>query len=1392
MLIQDGSIVRALTGAILVLACGIATTSYASQTENLGMSIPPAPGAITIDGNLDDWDLSGGIFACDNVEHARDSVSVWCFAMYDEHNIYLAAHFRDPTPMSNTGQTGAELMPFNSDSLQVRFITRAGTERERVTHLTGWQGKGGKEVIDLTYGRDFHGGNVADAKNNGAQQAFKKDADGKGYVQEIALPWELITSDGKAMGAGEKFNLTWEANFSVREGTRLSIKDCFSPNVKIDRIFTFNAYSTWGWATLEPKGKFGPRPVRLADGREFSVTIENGVPIVAWEGLVRDAASLGNKVIAFEMPQDGFVSLIIRSADGTVVRQLVNGQVFKAGQHEVRWDGLTTPTYQTPGDPVPPGEYEWSAIFHTGVGLRLRGFASNAGRTPWDDGPTSNWGGDQGPPSYCATDGERVYLGWHQAEAGKGLLACDSGGNVLWHNNRGGFGGGRLLAADRDTVYNFDGNVLYRLDAKTGDFTFWEGTQSTDINIAKLWDNPAGHPDAPAGMTARDGKLYLSFNSPWFLRTDITDWRGFLARIQEEGSAEKNTAGKMIWNAPGMNEEARNRLSRFVKAENPDQKILEAQPFVTEDVRDIVVRSLVGMQKHGAFLSSDREPADEEETAWQVRRLIEERYGAFIAKAAAPAVVVLDGATGKVLNSIEVVRPSEIKATGDGRLLAISGGSDVVELNLKEGSARKVIEGISGAKALAVGDDGTIYVGVGAPDNQVRVYDSSGKFLRAIGRPGGRPLLGAWVADGLAFINSLAIDAQGQLWVVERDDYPKRISTWDPKTGKLLKEFFGPTHYGASGGAINPEDANIMAGEGCEWRLDPKTGRAQCLGVFAREQGDGAIYGRGGNGKTYLLVSQHDALRIYERLGDGQFALRSGIFVKWKERSTTFWSDENGDAQQQPDELRTFPTVIKCGGGWYINATRDMTLFGGTIAKDDAFTEALLLKVTGFTPCGAPIYDPDLAPRLPRGFGPILGSPDGRLVLYRGSDADAMFRCYDVATGKLLWTYPNPFAGVHGSHAAPPPMPGLIRGSLGIVGSAQLPDPVGAVWAINTNVGEWHLLTEKGYYLTKLFEGDPTKMKFPPNAEPGAILDHCPPGLGGEDFGGSFMQTSDGQVLAQAGKVGLWNVQVTGLESVKALASGRLTISEQDVSDARDFREQLLQPRRVAPSVIVRRKTIAFTGDFMADFEGTTIMSYRKQDDAAVRSAMAWDDQHLYVAWEVQDATPWTNSATEVESMYLEGDTVDLQLGTDPKASKERGEAVAGDLRLSIGNFKGTPSGVIYRRVSDVKKPKTFASGVTRQTWDYVDTAKDLVINVTNLGESAYLVEAAIPLAALGLKPESNLSIQGDVGVTHGDPSGSRTRLRTYWANQKTGIVDDAVFELQLEPRNWGTMTFQP
>ncbi len=119
---------------------------------------------------------------------------------------------------------------------------------------------------------------------------------------------------------------------------------------------------------------------------------------------------------------------------------------------------------------------------------------------------------------------------------------------------------------------------------------------------------------------------------------------------------------------------------------------------------------------------------------------------------------------------------------------------------------------------------------------------------------------------------------------------------------------------------------------------------------------------------------------------------------------------------------------------------------------------------------------------------------------------------------------------------------------------------------------------------------------------------------------------------------------------------------------------------------------------------------------------------------------------------------------------------------------------MLYRTVSDEKKLRSFTSGViAHYSMDYVDVIPDAQIKVTpRPDKKGYTVEATIPWSALKFTPVAGLKYQGDFGVTYGNESGSRTRLRVYWSNQETGLVDDAVFELKLVPRNWGTVVFQP
>ncbi|MBC8425834.1 hypothetical protein H8E07_17120, partial [bacterium] len=774
------------------------------------------------------------------------------------------------------------------------------------------------------------------------------------------------------------------------------------------------------------------------------------------------------------------------------------------------------------------------------------------------------------------------------------------------------------------------------------------------------------------------------------------------------------------------------------------------------------------------------------------RRFIEKAFEADMTPMKMNFLAVLDAQTGKVIKLIDVDKPRFVRAVNDTLVYVVSDRRNILAVDPAAGTVKTVIKDLQDAFGVTPDEKGQLYVSVQKPDHQVKIFSADGKPVGAIGRKGGRPALGAWVQDGVLNPTGLVVDKEGKLWVAEANETPKRFSVWqaragaDKKGGAFLKEFFGPTHYGASGGAINPRDPNIMAGEGCEWRIDPATGRDVCLGTFENHFAGVALYAEGSNGKLYLVTgSRETGLSIRERLGDAKFALRGSIVTNPKEKKTVFWADANGDEQQQPDELTTHPAALTMTGylDWSLNMNGDLTLYAN----------GLQFKVADFTKCGAPRYDVAGARKIAGFGGGALSTPDNRKVVVTD---ERYFECYDTADGRLLWKYPNTFSGVHGSHKAPPPEVGLIRGAFGLVGNALLPKPVGGIWAINGNIGEWHVLTEDGFYLTRLFQGDGFKIQWPDQAVPGAILDNVPPGLGGEDFGGSMRQGADGKVYVQAGKTGLWNVEVTGLDTIREIPGGKVAMTDDDVKTAQTFREKQMQVAVGNKKYAVRKATVAFSGNLDADFKDFQEAEkpwFERQAGSRVRVAMAHDEANLYVGWEVQDDTPWVNGADAPEFLYARGDTVDLQLGTDPAADQKRGEPVKGDLRLSIGNFKGQPTAVVYRKVADEKKPKTFSSGVVKEyVMDSVVVLAEAKVSVkVDAQGKHYVVEAAIPLASLGLKVTDGLILRGDLGATHGDKSGNDTMLRTHWNNQTTGIVNDEVFELRMEPKNWGELKFR-
>ncbi len=1395
----------------------------AVETENHTSRILPAPGEVFIDGKTDDWDLSGGTFACGDLERYREQFGVWLHLMYDEENLYILGRWNDPTPLNNP-QSSKGGYGFKGDCLQVRMIFNWGKEDERVTHMTAWQDKDGILTADLAYGRDFKGGNVPNITEESGQHAVaiidpEKRDDAVTYIQEIAIPWKLIASTDWKPEAGASFRLTVEPNFTLDGGKRLTIKDLlYNPQGKPNRIFSFRTYSDWAIATLMENGSVDPQPLVTAMGDELDVKMQDGKPVVDWSPLLENQRLPGHKTIKFDMPFDGKVSMVIKNSDAEIVRHLLSDAAYKKGEHTVNWDGLATPMWKTPTDILPAGEYTWEAIaYDSSYKLTLNGWVDCHG-VPWTGGQGDSWGGDHGAPKSITSYKDTMIMGWGGSEAGFGLIATDKKGRKLWHSAKGPTARGpKRLVVDGDDVIGYDYNI-FKIKAEDGEFGVFARNNLAFVYPNEFWDDKAApegdvFPAKPDSLDADNGIIYVGFANSDIIKEQIKDTKKIAEFLVSGNPIAEDFFAELYGTSDSAQKKYKRQLQDYVDGKLAGRNLENLENKLSGSYSIINKRFL---------RDSELFPENSKLTGLALQKanlaMLSEKMGDVFKPIRTDFILKLDKDSGKIVGFFDIPAPTYICAVNKDLLYVISDSSKILAVNPDTGKYNTVLEE-ENLKAVALDPQGNLAVVMDNPVNQVVVYSTKGKELRPIGIKGGRPRLGPWQKDGMYNPEDIAFDSDGRMWIMEHDRSPKRVSVWNYSTGKNVDEFFGPTHYGASGGCINPLDPKLMISSGVEYRLD-EDGRGHALQVITDYPASTfSTYVLPDNGKLYWVRVQAkygkrpQVFEVFEKKKDGTFVIRSSVNIS-DDGSTEFWSDKNGDQKIDSGEVKSVPYDIKLSGIWWLNMdARNFTLAGVANPVDKTKSaKVFAYSLSGYTKCGAPVWNTDNPQELdytyltdkngnqvPKGqnYGNFMPSLDNSTLLSlhggssRGGTNRAMLECFDMKTGERKWWYPNMWGHVHGGHRAPPPEPGLFQAAYGIIGQFVHP-VVGNVWVVNTDKGVWHMISESGFYVGSVFQTDPMSRKFPENAVVGADMTSAPPGSGGEDFGGSVIQTKDGSVLIQSGKIAAWNLSIDGLDSITNIGSGKLTIKPSEIALAEKEYENQLQTAAGKKMLIVENKSINFTGNVAKDFGGKPL-EYSKGTKTGVQTWVAYDSKKLYLAYEVNDPTPWVNTAGDFVTMYQSGDTVDFQFGADLKADRKRTKAAKGDLRLSVGNYKGTPTAVLYRKVWDEKKPREFTSGVIGSyIMDYVSVVESVEIKV-NVDENKklYTVEIAVPFAELGFTPDQTALYKADFGVTHGSTSGAKTDIRTYWSNQQTGLVDDAVYELMMQPQNWGELKFK-
>lgn len=426
-----------LVRPLLVLACCAAL--FAEQSDNHVINAVPVPGAVVVDGALSEWDLSGGIPICRDVLTQMGSYSATVAMMYDADALYVGVDWFDPTPMMNNYDPRFDVdlrHCFHSDSIQLHFKT--DIERK----VIGWRftkgGVPGVCVLDGWFPWD-------DSKpipyidgiaKLGIAEAFTLKPDGKGYVQEMRIPWTAMVASGTAYVAGQEFACMLDLVWGPESGKGWPV------NHLMDLVEPGANHAGWFWEVRPIYGKVALSPVGHLD-----------LPVPAFIANAKDnrqhqQLTAGPVALPYTMPFDGFATVVVEDAQGRRVKNLVGMAPRGPGEQAEHWDCT-----DEAGNIVAEGTYRYRGLLHQGIDPTYAATYGTPGSPPWDsaDG-TGAWLSDHCAPRAAAAGGnDMLVFGAERAESGCALIGIGADGRKRWGDS--GLVGVYALAADAEYAY---------------------------------------------------------------------------------------------------------------------------------------------------------------------------------------------------------------------------------------------------------------------------------------------------------------------------------------------------------------------------------------------------------------------------------------------------------------------------------------------------------------------------------------------------------------------------------------------------------------------------------------------------------------------------------------------------------------------------------------------------------------------------------------------------------------------------------------------------------------------------------------------------------------------------------------------------------------------------
>lgn len=748
-----------------------------------------------------------------------------------------------------------------------------------------------------------------------------------------------------------------------------------------------------------------------------------------------------------------------------------------------------------------------------------------------------------------------------------------------------------------------------------------------------------------------------------------------------------------------------------------------------------------------------------------------------------------DAKTGNLKATFTVPSPGAIAALKDGALAVLSDNKLAI---LRDGKLTPLTaEHLDQPQDVAVDAAGNLYVSNQGKLQNVSVFSAEGKYLRSIGKEGGRPWKGNYDSASMLCPTSMTIDPKGRLWVTETIDAPKRISVWNVQTGALEKEFFGGAHY-SSFSWMDPEHPDEVYCDNVFWQVDlekktwtPKStvwrpSDPNSPGLYATHGGGFRMF-TAKNGRQYGWGSDvHLGTVLAIREGNIMKPLLSFFWTyaakpfigypitadtaKYPDLGTYIWVDRNNDQLVQADEI-TAATITPEAAKRYFRGfsyvDKDLNIWHGR----GAVNRQLRILADG-----RPEYDFTKPEGVP--VGPDYIDNAGSLYTLSQDDAHPEQVGYGKWTpdGKMQWGLTG-YANWPKALSYPAQQPGKLWGPTALLGEA------GEFTGFNTYFGVAHIYTTDGLFVSKIFK-DPRVLtdNFDANVISCENYNGClvkPKGMDRYFFLGG---DQDGRVT-----------EVLGLETVKRLQGGEYIITADDVKTvATAFAAYHAGIAKAQQLVIAKGKQAL-----------ETAQSVRKTLDAmrSFEAQAAYNEQNLYVKYKVFSLAKLLNNTPDPNLIFKGGNLIDIQMAADPQADPKRKTPAPGDLRILVSRQNGKALAVIFRpKVAGFAgRSITLTSPTGKETFDVIEVSDKITLDYQEGMEQSFTAVVTIPLEVIGWKPRAGTKVKMDLGFIFGDTEGNQATARSYWTNNgfSANVLKDVPSESRLEPGEWGEATVE-